>query len=326
MPGHRHTVVGGWCHADDLAGWMGQPRFRVDAETPVDTGDQIARIDGALFDRFAPTVRLADNLAALETATGKQRRERTSPMTAAAVVGWLPLDLWCSAEFARPPDDRALKQAAVGQILQQGCHGLVHLGKLLAEDGEVVLVRIPALVVDRDVGHTAFHESPSGETRLPESRPAVAVTKLVVLLGQIEHGGPVAQNQVVGLVFASLEVCQLGVVRHRRTEHIERAQQLAPPVLPLLGDPFCNNPLDGKRRLGGIASRGERFVARAEEAGFREPSLWLRQDDVRWEEVPLDCPIPARRVLGSTRTSGMSSTLPAALAGSSAGRTRAARR
>ena len=56
-------------------------------------------------------------------------------------------------------------------------------------------------------------------------------------------------------------------------------------MLPLLGDSFCNNPFDGKRRLGGIASRGERLVARAEEAGFREPSLWLRQDDVGWDQA-----------------------------------------
>ena len=80
-------------------------------------------------------------------------------MTATAVVWRFPLNLRSSPKLTGPPDDRAVEQTTIGQILQQRCHGLIHFGQFLTQRREVLLMGIPPFVVDRDEGYTALHKA-----------------------------------------------------------------------------------------------------------------------------------------------------------------------
>ena len=76
-------------------------------------------------------------------------------MVPSAVPRRLPHDLRRAAEFAAPPDDGAVQQAALGQVLQQRRHALVHFRQLPAHGLEMLLVRVPTFVIDGDEGHAA---------------------------------------------------------------------------------------------------------------------------------------------------------------------------
>ena len=124
-----------------------------------------------------------------------------------------------------------------GQILQQRGHAFVHFRHAAAHGLEIVLVRVPAaFVIDGDVRNAAFDQPPRHQARLPESVAAVAIPQLVLLLRQIEHLAGVAQNQVVGLLFALRGGGQFRVARHGMRQRVQLVQQLAPLALPLLGD------------------------------------------------------------------------------------------
>ena len=98
---------------------MRQLGVGIDAQQFVHAADEVARIDGPVLDLFALGVRRADDVAALESAAGDHGGEDLAVMAAPAVPGRFPLDLRRSAELAAPPDDGAVQQAAVRQILQQ---------------------------------------------------------------------------------------------------------------------------------------------------------------------------------------------------------------
>ena len=140
-------------------------------------------------------------------------------MSASAVPRLFPQDLRRSAEFAAPPDDGAIQQAAVGQILEQGRHSFVHFRQFPAHDLKMLFVRVPAFVVDGDVRDAVFDQPPRHQARLPERVAAVAFSQIVFLLGEIEQFARVAQNQVVRLF---LGLGQGLDRRHRLSRHARR--------------------------------------------------------------------------------------------------------
>ena len=94
---------------------------------------------------------------------------------------------------------------------------LSNCGQLPPHDLEVLLVRVPAGVVDGDIGHAALDEPPGQQARLPELVAAVAVAELVLLLRQVEDLAGIAEDQVVGLLFRFLQARQprvVGALRH----------------------------------------------------------------------------------------------------------------
>ena len=150
-----------------------------------------------------------------------------------------------------------------------------------AHDLEMLLVRVPALVVDGDVGDAAFDQPPRHQAGLPERVAAVAVAQLVFLLREIEHLAGVAEDQVVGLF---LGLRRRPSARRRLAWHARSVFSLCSnsrrSLLPLVGDALGDDAFDGEPGLRRIAAGGEGFVARAQESGLGEPSLRLGQHDV----------------------------------------------
>ena len=63
-------------------------------------------------------------------------------------------------------------------------------------------MRVPTVVVDGDIGHTALDQSACRETGLAEFIPAIPVADGIFFLRQIEHLAGIAENQIVRFVFA----------------------------------------------------------------------------------------------------------------------------
>ena len=172
----------------------------------------------------------------------------------------------------------------VDEVLQQRGQALVQFRQLAPHGREVLLVRVPALVVDGDVGNAALDQSPGHQARLAEGVAAVAVAKVVFLLRQIEHLAGVAQDQVVGLLLRVFVGGELGVAGQGMAERVELFQQVAAVLLPLVGDALGHDAFDGEPLLGRIAAGGEGLVAGAQEAGLGEPPLRLGEHDVRRQQ------------------------------------------
>ena len=145
----------------------------------------------------------------------------------------------------------------------------------------MLLVRVPALVVDGDVGDAALDQPPRHQAGLPEGVAAVAVPQLVLLLREIEDLARVAQDQVVGLLLA--------LRRGRQLRH--RPCMACSSVFSLWSSsrrsrcrssemPWATTPSTANRALRRVAAGGEGLVARAQEARLGEPPLRLGQHDV----------------------------------------------
>src|SRR5258708_4436986 len=99
---------------------MGQLGGGGDTEQFGHGAEQVDGVDGAVFDLFAASVRGADDVAALESAAGHERGEDGAVVSPAAIPRGFPLHFWSAAELAVPPDDSAIQQAALREILEQG--------------------------------------------------------------------------------------------------------------------------------------------------------------------------------------------------------------
>ena len=146
---------------------------------------------------------------------------------------------------------------------------------------EILLVRVPAVVVDGDVRNAFFNQPPGGQAGLPELVLAVLGPQFVLLLRQIKNLSPVAQNQVIRLLFGLLGCRQLRIARQGVLQRVQFLQQVTPVFLPLLGDAGRDDAFHRKRRFGRIAARGERFVTRPQKARLGKSSLRLGQHDIR---------------------------------------------
>ena len=151
-----------------------------------------------------------------------------------------------------------VQQSVVRQILQQRGHAFVHFRHSAAHGLEILLVRVPAaLVVDGDVRNAAFDQPPRHQARLPEGVAAVTISQLVFLLRQIEHLARVAQDQVIGLFFSLGGGGQFRIARQDMGQRVQLVQQLAPLLLPLVGNALRHHAFHREGRFGGIAAGGE---------------------------------------------------------------------
>ena len=180
----------------------------------------------------------------------------------------------------------------IRQIGNQRGHALVQFRQLPAHDLEVVLVRVPTVVVDGDVLDALLDQPASDQARLPEGVAAVAVREFVLLLGQIEDLARVAEDQIVGLLLGLLGRCHLRIVAMDRRSVLSFSSNSRRCLLLLVGDARGDDPLDGEPVRIGVAARGKRFVADPQETGFREPALGLGEHDVGRNQA-LRCP-PAK--------------------------------
>src|ERR1035437_899582 len=102
---------------------MRQLGVRVNPRQMIDAAEQIDGIDGPVLDLFGLGIGRTDHLPALESAAGHQDAEDVAIMIASAIPGWLPVDLGRAAELAAAPNQRAVQQAVLVQVLQE--HGLL---------------------------------------------------------------------------------------------------------------------------------------------------------------------------------------------------------
>ena len=114
-------------------------------------------------------------------------------MTASTAPGWFPLDSWRSAEFGAPPDDGRIEQATLGQVLEQSRQALVCFRQLAAHGLEMLLVRVPALVVDGDVRDAVFDQPPRHQAGLSKPVSPVSIPKFGAFLRQIKQLAGVAE-------------------------------------------------------------------------------------------------------------------------------------
>ena len=173
---------------------------------------------------------------------------------------------------SRPRSDKSCSNVAIPLSIS---------GNLPAHRLEIILVRIPAAVVDRDIRNAAFDEPPRHEARLAELVFAVAVAQFRFFLGQIEHFRPVAEDHVVSPVFRLRGRRDLRIGGHRLRQRVELVQQFAPVFLVFFGDARSDDAFHRKRRLGRIAARRERLETRTQKPRLVKASLRFRQHDVR---------------------------------------------
>ena len=114
-----------------------------------------------------------------------------------------------AAEIGQPQDQRRVQQAARFEVGQQLRERLVDgRNQPVFQRLEIVLVRVPAAVGDRDEPHAGFDQAAGQQAALAEAITAVGVAELVVFLVDLKRflrlrsddhveGGPVVLVQGV---------------------------------------------------------------------------------------------------------------------------------
>src|SRR5262249_10555983 len=110
-----------WQNTGLRAYGMRQSGCSIDSTQGVDAAQQINRINRPFFDFFFLVIGGADNVVFLEASVSDQRSERGLVVIAFAIPRRLPIHLWCPSEFATAPDQCALEQTVVVQVLQEHC-------------------------------------------------------------------------------------------------------------------------------------------------------------------------------------------------------------
>ena len=139
--------------------------------------------------------------------------------------------------------------APVRQILQERRKALVQVRQHAVHRLEVLLMRVPPFVIDGDVRHALLHQPPRDQAGLPEFALSVAFAQFGLFLRQIKHFSGIAQNQLIGRLSRLLGRFQGRIAVHRRRQRVQLLQQLAPILLPLVGDARHHNAFDGEPRI-----------------------------------------------------------------------------
>jgi hypothetical protein len=110
----------------------------------------------------------------------------------------------------------------LGKVCQQRGEALIELRQLAVHDLEVLLVRVPAFVVDGDERHAFFDETPCHEAGLTKRIATIALTHLLLLLAEIEELASVTQNEFIGLLFGIDDGFQRRIARQRTPPRVLR--------------------------------------------------------------------------------------------------------
>jgi len=87
------------------------------------------------------------------------------------------------------------------EICQQRGQALIQLRQLAVHDLKVLLVRVPALVVDGDEGDAFFDKPPCHETALTKGVASIAVTHFLLFLAKVEELPSIPEDEFIGLLF-----------------------------------------------------------------------------------------------------------------------------
>ena len=103
---------------------------------------------------FADGVGLAVDIAAFHATAGQPPRKHTGMMPAPGGDG---ADLWRAAELRRHDHERAREETALMEICEEGGHRLIHRGRHEAHGFDLIVVRVPVLIVlDLDEAHAGL--------------------------------------------------------------------------------------------------------------------------------------------------------------------------
>src|ERR1700738_938492 len=122
-------------------------------------------MNGIFRDFQAELIRASDHLPSLHTATRHPDAETVRVMVAAgALIDLLKLAERGSAEFAAPDHERAVEQAALLQVCEQGTNRLIGDPAVFGKPFLDVLMIVPTRVRQHYEPHTALHHAPRQQT------------------------------------------------------------------------------------------------------------------------------------------------------------------
>ena len=131
----------------------------------------------------------------------------------AALSGCAPVNQWLAAYHV----DRGESLMRADDLET----ALVEFRELLSHRLEMLLVRIPASVVNGYIRDAAFDQPASHQTCLAKSVHTVAFSEFLFFLGNIEYLARIAQDQVISLFFTLLHRRQLRIAFHCPAQGVE---------------------------------------------------------------------------------------------------------
>ena len=147
-----------------------------DAEVVVEGGHDLLEVDRSVLGMFAETIGRADDLAGPHAAAGEEGGGDGGPVVAAGVL----VDPRRPAELAPGDDGRVLEHVVGVEVFDQGAHALVELGAVVADEGEVLTVAVPAAITQGHNPRTGLDEAP-GDQQLVVDRRGPVVLELIGL-------------------------------------------------------------------------------------------------------------------------------------------------
>src|SRR5580698_10308674 len=130
----------------------------VESHEVEDGGVEIVDVDGVADDIVPEVVGLAIH-AGFYAAAGHPDGKAAGVVVAAVVLfGKGALAIICPAEFAAPDDEGLVEQAALFEIEDEGCGGLVGVFALSLDLHGQVIVTVPTLMIELYEADTAFGE------------------------------------------------------------------------------------------------------------------------------------------------------------------------
>ena len=116
------------------------------------------------------------------------------------------IHLGSTTKFTQRNHERAIEHAALVQIGDEGCNGLVPCRQTLVQGLEQLGVVIPTAIVDGDEGDTRLHQPTGQKGTLAEGVASIKFTHAQRFSGEVKSGlGTLRLHQVGSLVVVLVE-------------------------------------------------------------------------------------------------------------------------
>ena len=147
----------------------------------IDNRAEISRFDGALDRVFSLVVGRANHLPMPETSAGENDALRLRPVIAAGLV----IDLGSPPEFSGGDHQGVIKEASLGEVLDQDAKGPVMPRQLAVEGSLDISMVVPIAGIQGNEANSGL-DQPAGRQRLLPPAGAVELTRLLILERDIE--------------------------------------------------------------------------------------------------------------------------------------------
>src|SRR6185436_4038444 len=92
-----------------------------------------------------------------DSAAAQEHRIALHVMVAAGAA-FVLLGHRCAAEFATPNDERVVEHAALFQVLDERGRGAIHVGGILPDEFDEIIVMVPIAMIKLDKANASFGE------------------------------------------------------------------------------------------------------------------------------------------------------------------------